>query len=115
MNERAIRTERAAHRLIKSYARKHIYRAKAKQTNGTAYASMVGLEEAIEEEAALEWKAVLAQWDLEFERIALPAIIGKVALTVYRECRKLCEELGPEAKRALKRYFEEFDPKGMLG
>ena len=115
MNERAQRTERAAHRLIKSRARKHVYRAKSQQTDGTAFDRMVMLEEAIEEEALRDWRTVLALWPQDFERLALPAIIAKAARLAYHEGRTMCDELGPVAMAALHDFFiVEYEPQEMV-
>ena len=114
MNERAQRTERAAHRLIKSRARKYVYQTKAKQTDGTAFDRMVMLEEAIEEEALRDWRAALALWSHDFERLALPAIIAKSARMAYHEGRMMCGELGPVAMAALHTFFIEFEPQEMV-
>lgn len=113
MNERAQQTERAALRLIKSQARKHVYTARV-QAGSAAFERMLMLEEAIEEEATRDWQAIRRLWANSFDRLALLPLIAKVAIEAYRECRTSCEELGPGAMSSLKQYFEAFDPKGLL-
>lgn len=115
MSERDHRTERAAHRLIKSQARKHVYQAKARETDGSAYEKMLMLEEAIEEEATKDWADVLSLWPQGFGRLALPSLIGKAASQAYEECRPFGEELGEAAEKALTTFFDsEFEPEILL-
>lgn len=115
MSPRELHTRQAAQRLIKSQARKYVYQTKLKQDGGTTFSRLLMLEEAIEEEAFLDWQKVLATWPQGFERFAVQAIIEKAAKQAHEDCIDHCEEIGTVARKALHEFFHGvFDPHGLL-
>jgi hypothetical protein len=115
MNERAQRTERAAVRLIKSMARRHVYMAMSRQLGGAAYDRMVMLEDAILEEAQREWGAIIQLWPRTFERLALPPIIEKSTVAAFHDCRASCETIGHSATMELRSFFTKvFEPQELV-
>lgn len=78
MDPKEEKTLYAALRLVKSRMRKYIWEHKPGNPS-TAYATMVSLEETIEETAKGEWDAALAEWDCTDpeQRLRVKTLVGE--------------------------------------
>lgn len=111
MDDRTRRTEQAALRLIKSRARRAIYRVKSKADS--VYERMLYLEQAIEEEALRQWVDVRGLWS-GLDRLVLIPLMERILLEVLHEYRAAYQE-DRLACQALQRFCSRFNFEEMLG